>query len=165
MAPGVAPAATHSEAPAAGPVFAQVAVVGAPLRQLFTYGVPEELRSEIRPGRAVRVPFGPRRLSGFVVDLVEASPVAEVRDIAGVEDEVLSLPAEVLRLGQWVAEYYLAPLSEVLRAALPAGLGKKSAGEVPHAGRQGDANAGLGRCGRCVRCQVSGGECCAHLLT
>jgi primosomal protein N' (replication factor Y) len=119
----------------AGTGFAQVAVV-APLRQLFTYRIPPDLAGRVEPGRAVRVPFGRRAATGFVVELLSASPVEAVRDIAGVEDEDLSLPPEVLRLGRWVADYYLAPLGEVLRAALPAGLGKTSPGEVPHgAGR------------------------------
>ncbi len=79
------------------------------------------------------VPFGRRRLTGFVVGLLNSTTVASVKDIAGVEDPDLSIPADVLALCRWVADYYLAPLGEVLRTALPSGLGKKSPGEVPRA--------------------------------
>ncbi len=112
--------------------YAEVAVP-VPLRRTFTYRIPEDLRDAVREGSLVRVPFGRRSMSGFVVALAGSSPVASVKDIAGVEDPELSLLPEVLELCRWVADYYLAPVGEVLRSALPAGLGKKSPGEVPHA--------------------------------
>ena len=114
------------------PCFAEVAVP-VPLRRTFTYAIPEALQSRVRRGSVVRVPFGARTLTGFVVGLPERAPVAEIKEIAGTEDAELSLPEEILELCEWVAEYYLAPIGEVLRTALPAGLGKRSPGEVPTA--------------------------------
>ena len=51
--------------PQPGP-FAEVAVA-VPVDRLFTYRVPESLRAEAVPGRRVRVPFGPRSATGYVV--------------------------------------------------------------------------------------------------
>jgi primosomal protein N' (replication factor Y) len=126
------------EQPAAGPAarpsppYADVAVP-VPLRRAFTYRVPDDLRAGIHEGSLVKVPFGRRTAAGFVVGFRAKTELKLVKDIASVEDPELSLPADVLSLCRWVADYYLAPLGEVLRAALPAGLGKKSPGEVPHA--------------------------------
>ncbi len=111
---------------------AEVAVP-VPLRRVFTYRVPGELRAELREGSLVKVPFGRRTVTGFVVGFQATTDLKVVKDIASVEDAELSLPEDVLSLCRWVADYYLAPVGEVLRAALPAGLGKKSPGEVPHA--------------------------------
>ena len=117
------------------PLQARYALVAVPvpLRRLFTYRIPDALAGEVRRGSQVHVPFGRRRTSGFVVGLTATTEVSPVKDLAGVEDPDLSLPPEVLTLCRWVADYYIAPLGEVLRAALPAGLGKKSPGEVPRA--------------------------------
>ena len=115
-----------------GERYAEVAIP-VPLRKTFTYRIPEQLRDAVREGSLVRVPFGRRRTAGFVVGLADTAPVASVKDIAEVEDPDLHLPPDILRLCRWVADYYLAPLGEVLRAALPAGLGKKTPGEVPRA--------------------------------
>ena len=121
-----------SAGPPQSGVFAEVAVP-VPLRHAFTYRIPEALVDRVREGSQVIVPFGRRRLSGFVVGLLSSTTVSSVKDIVDVEDPDLSIPAEVLTLCRWVADYYLAPLGEVLRTALPAGLGRKSPGEVPRA--------------------------------
>ena len=112
--------------------FAEVAIP-VPLRQTFTYRIPETYEGKIRPGFVVKVPFGARTLSGFVVELSSRSPVETVKDISEVMEDELSIPPEVLDLCRWVSGYYLAPLGEVLRTALPSGLGKRSPGDVPHA--------------------------------
>ena len=104
--------------------FADVAVP-VPLRHTFTYEIPEALAPAIRPGAMVRVPFGRRKLSGFVMETADTTAVEGVKPILAVENEELSLPSDLVSLCRWVAEYYLAPIGEVCRAALPAGLGKK----------------------------------------
>jgi len=123
--------------------YAQVAVP-VPLRRLFTYRIPDALLERVRPGSLVRVPFGHRTASGFVVELTRATELGEVKDIAAVEDPELSLPREILDLCAWVSDYYLAPPGEVLRAALPAGLGKKTPGDVPQARGRGAPGFRLG---------------------
>ncbi len=128
--------ARPAEASAGGPrgrgAYAEVAVP-VPLRRTFTYRIPDAFREQVREGSLVQVPFGRRRIAGFVLGLAGSTSLESVKDLAAVEDPELSLPPEVVALCRWVAGYYLAPIGEVLRAALPAGLGKKSPGEVPHA--------------------------------
>jgi len=112
--------------------FVEVAV-SVPLRRTFIYSVPPELAEKVGPGSLVKISFGRRSTTGFVVGARETTDVKGVKPIQAVEPADLSLPPKILRLGEWVADYYLAPLGEVLRAALPSGLGKRSPGDLPQA--------------------------------
>jgi len=100
----------------------EVAVV-LPLPGTFTYrdprtGPPAAL------GTQVVVPFGRRTVTGFVVGhpaYVAAGTTAAVRDIEDVVGAEPALDADMIGLCRWAADYYFAPLGEVLRAALPQG--------------------------------------------
>ena len=100
--------------------FAHVAFA-LPLHQTFTYRVPASLADRVRPGAQVQAPFRGRPRRGFVVELAGASPVERVEDLADVLDAQAVTP-HLLALARWIADYYLAPLGEVLNAALPGGL-------------------------------------------
>ncbi len=90
-----------------------------PVDRLFTYELPLTLRHRARPGSRVLVPFGNRRLIGFILNLRHDSDTAPAREVLRLLDECPVLDADMLRLGQWIAEYYCAPLGEVLRGMLP----------------------------------------------
>jgi primosomal protein N' (replication factor Y) len=95
----------------------QVAVIAA-LRHPLTYRVPEDL--DVRTGHRVQVPLGARRATGVVLEPVTSlAPGIKVRDIVKVLDPEPVLTPELLTLGLWIAEYYLAPIGEVFRAMLP----------------------------------------------
>jgi primosomal protein N' (replication factor Y) len=123
-------------------LIAEVAIP-VPLRRTFVYDVPEELRSLVHSGVVVSVPFGNRKLSGFIVDVYGRHTEAwskvshkfpeDLKPIHAVLEAELALPEELVALCRWVADYYQAPLGEVFRAALPSGLGKKTPGELPEA--------------------------------
>lgn len=92
-----------------------------PLMDLFTYRDP-------RPGQRaplgaqVVVPFGQRTVTGFVVGYARAVPDnTEIRDVVEIVGDEPALDGPILELGRWAASYYLAPLGEVLSAALPSG--------------------------------------------
>jgi primosomal protein N' (replication factor Y) (superfamily II helicase) len=86
---------------------------------VFTYRDPR-LGETAALGAQVLVPLGSRRVTGFVVGHPDEGP-PEVRDIEAVLEDEPALDGEVLELCRWAAGYYLAPLGEVLRAALPQG--------------------------------------------
>ena len=90
-----------------------------PLDHTFTYGV----REDQQPQRGSRViaPFRNEKLIGVVtaVDVAAPPPEMEVRHLEAVLDEEPLLSAHLLELAEWTAQYYLAPLGEVLRAMLP----------------------------------------------
>ncbi|MGI4827336.1 MAG: replication restart helicase PriA [Janthinobacterium lividum] len=91
-----------------------------PLERSFTYRL-GEFDAEI--GSRVLVPFGGQRLVGFVIRTHDEAPPPEieVKAVERVLDEAALLSADLLELGRWVAEYYCAPLGEVLRGMVPLG--------------------------------------------
>jgi primosomal protein N' (replication factor Y) len=94
-----------------------VAVLAA-IRNPLTYRVPESM--EVRPGQRVLVPLATRRATGVALEPVEhIAPGFKVREILRVLDPEPLLSPELLTLGLWIAEYYLAPVGEVFRAMLP----------------------------------------------
>ena len=91
-----------------------------PLRTLFTYARPADLRPSA--GMRVMVPFRNRRMTGYVVAGADAAPAGvKARPIIDVLDEAPLFNAEQLELYRWIARYYHESLGEVIRAALPAG--------------------------------------------
>ncbi len=89
-----------------------------PLDHTFTYGV----RLGQRPLRGARViaPFRNEKLIGVVTAVdVKAPAEVEVKYLEAVLDEEPLLSERLLELAEWTAQYYLAPLGEVLRAMLP----------------------------------------------
>ncbi|HYC60177.1 MAG TPA: primosomal protein N' [Thermoanaerobaculia bacterium] len=91
----------------------------------FTYAIPPELRDGVRLGSRVEVPLGSKLTTGFVVELLDSAEVdaKKVKPIRSVlDDEEPALLPEIIELCRWGAEYYLAPLGEMLRVALPANM-------------------------------------------
>ena len=90
-----------------------------PLDQSFTYRLPETVQHRIAVGCRVLVPFGPRKLTGVVIKLNDEPPDGTVKEILRLVDEEPVLDPELLSLGGWIAQYYCAPLGEVLRGMIP----------------------------------------------
>ena len=85
----------------------------------FSYHVPDGMEPAV--GGRVLVPFRQQRMSGIVVDLHDRKPSVETKNVVSVLDPEPVLDAQLMRLGKWIADYYLAPLGEVLRTMLPLG--------------------------------------------
>ena len=98
------------------PEFCDVALA-VPLDMVFTYRVPAEVTPVV--GGRVLVPFRQQRLNGIVVELHDRKPSVATKQILGVLDVSPVLDEQLLRLGRWIADYYLAPLGEVFRTMLP----------------------------------------------
>jgi primosomal protein N' (replication factor Y) len=98
------------------PEFCDVAVP-VPLDMVFTYRVPAEVAPVV--GGRVLVPFRQQRLSGIVTELHDRKPSVAAKNIISVLDPTPVLDDQLLRLGRWIADYYLAPVGEVFRTMLP----------------------------------------------
>ena len=85
----------------------------------FTYRLPEPLAGNLQPGQRCRVPFGRRRLIGFYVGPAASPPSARLKEIDQPVEPVSLFGDELYRFLQWMAEYYLAGLGDVLTAAIP----------------------------------------------
>ena len=99
-----------------------------PLSRGYTYRVPENFGTFAQIGCRALVPLGKRVATGFIVrrtDKIDFAP-EKLRDILDVLDESPLFDASRMELAQWIADYYLCSLGEVLRTMLPPGLEKES---------------------------------------
>ncbi|MGH7493635.1 MAG: primosomal protein N' [bacterium] len=99
-----------------------------PLSRGYTYRVPESLNEIAQPGHRALVPLGKRVATGFIVRRTGTIdfPPEKLKDIFDVLDDESLFDPSRLQLAQWLAEYYLASLGEVLRTMLPPGLEQQS---------------------------------------
>ncbi len=99
------------------PNFCDVALP-VPLDRCFTYAVDEAVPAV---GARVLVPFGGQRLMGVVVRVHDDRPTdaAAIKPVQQVLDDAPLLSDELMHLARWIAQYYVAPLGEVLRGMLP----------------------------------------------
>src|SRR5512146_3005046 len=120
------------------PTIIEVAVP-LPLDTTFHYAVPPALAPCVATGMRVLVPFGRRKVTGYVLGGVAASD-EELKEIVDVLDPEPLFTAAELEFFRWVAGYYLHPLGEVIKTALPAGINvasrKRSAGVPEGAGEE-----------------------------
>ena len=95
-----------------------------PLEGYFTYAVPAELQDKVQFGMRVLVPFGAKKhYIGIVASLHDKKPEGfEVKPLEQVLDDYPILLESQLRLWKWIADYYMSPIGEVFKAALPSGL-------------------------------------------
>jgi len=111
------------------PLFCDVALP-VPLDMAFTYAVPPGMEPVV--GGRVLVPFRQQRMSGVVVELHDRpphaitlegthakAPAVKIKNVIEALDLAPVLDEQQLKLGKWIADYYLAPLGEVLRTMLP----------------------------------------------
>ena len=94
-----------------------------PLDGVFTYSVPPELERQVVVGCRVLVPFGRNKTYvGIICGKGTVPSVSQIKPILQVLDTSPILLPSQLQLWQWMADYYLSPIGEVYKAALPAGL-------------------------------------------
>jgi primosomal protein N' (replication factor Y) len=94
------------------------------------YAIPEELRNTVKVGERVVVKVRNRRALGTILALMEHSAVPGIRMIEGLVGQESTLPPVMMKLAQWMADYYCAPLASVMRSMLPPMLrGEKVAGK------------------------------------
>ncbi|HVP64617.1 MAG TPA: primosomal protein N' [candidate division Zixibacteria bacterium] len=87
-----------------------------PLEATFTYEIGDHV--PVVGGRVI-VPFRTTKLSGIVTRLHDEKPEFKVKRVAQVLDSEPVLDEKLLALGQWISNYYLAPIGEALRMMLP----------------------------------------------
>ena len=108
------------------PLFCDVALA-VPLDMVFTYAIPAGMEPVV--GGRVLVPFRQQRMSGIVVELHDRPPQVKTSQITASQIKIKKviealdlspvLDEHLLKLGKWIADYYLAPVGEVFRTMLP----------------------------------------------
>ncbi len=99
-------------------------ILPVPLDGFFTYSVPSSANEQVEVGKRVLVPFGRNKTYvGIIASIHHQQPEGyQTKDILQVLDSTPMLLGNQLRLWQWIADYYMSPIGEVFKAALPSGL-------------------------------------------
>jgi primosomal protein N' (replication factor Y) (superfamily II helicase) len=125
-----------------------------PSPKTFTYTVPEMLASGVALGKRVLVPFGKRRVTGFIVDISPPEVCDQpLREIISLPDPEPLFDRADLDFYEWISRYYLHPLGKVLGELLPGGIDVKSerwfrlaADASPDIGKLSEAQMAIIRC-------------------
>ena len=110
-----------------------------PLEGDFTYSVPDDLQAQVAVGVRVVVPLGKSKtyvalvtavLDSMPEPLLASGQADKVRPLHQVADDAPVVLDSQLELWRWIADYYMSPIGEVMKAALPSGM-KQEDGYVP----------------------------------
>lgn len=99
----------------------------------FDYSVPESLREEVEAGRRVRVPLGRRIVQGYCVRVFatiaewraatgDDTARVKLKDLQGVVDKAPLLSSRMVRLAEWMADFYLGSWGQAIETIVPAGV-------------------------------------------
>lgn len=96
-------------------------ILPVPLEKLFTYSITEAEASFLQVGMRVAVPFGKTKMYTALVHSIHTNKplVYEAKDIHQILDETPIVNPEQLSFWQWISNYYMCTLGDVMRAALP----------------------------------------------
>ncbi len=97
-----------------------VDVAASDVDRIFDYLIPDDMK--IQRGMRVKIPFGPRKIEGFVIDISNYTdiPKNKIKPILEVLDEIPSLTEETLDLAFWMKDTYKCLLVDALRVMVPA---------------------------------------------
>jgi primosomal protein N' (replication factor Y) len=91
--------------------------------QEFTYAVPEDITAQIGIGSRVLAPLGNRKITGIVVSITDSSTfTGDIRSVLSLVDQQPILDEHLWELIKWMSRYYLTPIGQTAKAALPANL-------------------------------------------
>jgi primosomal protein N' (replication factor Y) len=90
----------------------------------YTYIIPDRLEKNLAAGCLVLAPLQKYSVVGVVMAISDTCRIAESRlkEISGLIDPVFSLEPNQLKLINWIADYHLCPVGDVLKAAFPPGI-------------------------------------------
>lgn len=96
--------------------------VSLPVMKTYTYAVPDHLKACCSPGMRVLVPFKNRRVTGYILSGQKTCNGFKAKKIFDVLDDYPLFPESEISFFKWIAGYYIHPLGDVIKAALPSGL-------------------------------------------
>lgn len=98
-------------------------ILPVPLEGLFTYGLPDEWAERVTMGVRVLVPLGKsKHYIAMAVRVHQTEPDVAWKSIEQVLDDMPVLREEQMRLWQWISDYYMSPIGDVFKAAMPSGM-------------------------------------------
>lgn len=111
------------------PPYISVAI-SLPVMKSYTYSVPKHLKDFCSPGMRVLVPFGNRRVTGYILSGQKDCKGFKAKKIFDILDDHPLFPESEISFFKWIAGYYIHPLGEVIKTALPSGLDRHDVSHV-----------------------------------
>lgn len=111
--------------------------------QTYTYSVPESLLSEVACGCRVLVPLGTQQVEGYVRSLRDLRRGEDLKPVIAVLDKEAVLDERLFQLADWMADYYISPISTVLSLMVPPAKSRKKLDLVIYNESEGDLLAGM----------------------
>ena len=107
-------------------------ILPVPLAQVFTYALTDEQSERACFGMRAIVPFGKtHKYTGIIIGITESAPEGfEIKEVLDLPDETPIIHVPQYELWKWIADYYMCPIGDVMKAALPSEL-------KPEAGKNG----------------------------
>ncbi len=96
--------------------------VALPVYNTYTYRVPQHLAEFASIGKRVLVPFGRRVVTAYILGDHNHNHHYDIKTILDILDETPLFPASMLPFFKWTADYYVHPIGDVIKCALPGGL-------------------------------------------
>ncbi|MFW6280755.1 MAG: replication restart helicase PriA [Halanaerobium sp.] len=106
-------------------------IVDLPIREVnkeFDYLIPDRLKDKVQLGQVIKVPFGRRKVSGFITALNKKSELdnSKIKEVLEILYQKPFFDAELLKLFKWISAYYHSYLIQVIKTALPPGITENS---------------------------------------
>lgn len=92
------------------------------INRVFDYLIPDHLTGTLEVGMRVVVPFGPRTIMGYVLELTDHSEVEGLKPIKSLMDIAPILTAELIEVGKWLANHTMSFYISTFQAMLPQAL-------------------------------------------
>jgi primosomal protein N' (replication factor Y) len=91
------------------------------LDKTFAYLVPDELQGQICEGTKVEIPFGSRKITGYVIELTDEPgfDVSKIRPIIGIAKDGIAVEAQLIALAAWMRKNYGSTMNQALKTVLP----------------------------------------------
>ncbi|MGD8549515.1 MAG: primosomal protein N' [Desulfobacterales bacterium] len=96
--------------------------IALPVYNTYTYSVPDALDELVSTGKRVLVPFGRRRVTGYILGPGKNIDREGIKTTLDILDEKPLFPSSMIPFFRWTADYYLHPIGDVIKCALPGGL-------------------------------------------
>jgi primosomal protein N' (replication factor Y) len=96
--------------------------VALPVYRTFSYALAEQFSPLAAAGKRVLVPFGHRRVTGYILQTTDTAGTETVKNVLDILDDAPLFPASMIPFFQWIADYYIYPIGLVIKNALPSGL-------------------------------------------
>jgi len=96
-----------------------------PADKIFTYAVPENLKTKAMIGKRAYIPFGRRKRTGFITAVTSTCDLEEVKPITEILDDEPLFDDKDLEFFSWISRYCIYPLGKTLAELVPSGSEKK----------------------------------------